>query len=62
MPTVQTSEADLAVLLSALPAFEQWRNQPLTAGAQRMLREADDQQLMTIAVEALHRIIARGAG
>lgn len=43
-------------LLAALPMFRNWRDPDLPPDVTRILEQADRQQLMSIAAEALHRL------
>ena len=52
----------VAALLSRIPAYQRWSNQPLDESTRRLLRQADDQQLMSIVAEALVQLERREIG
>ncbi len=56
MSAVTTDEARIAALLSSIPIYERWLNQSLDVRARAWLRNANEQQLMTLAAEALLRL------
>jgi len=53
------TDGTVAVLFSRVPSYSRWTNEPLGADARRVLSEADEQQLMSIAVDALMRLERR---
>lgn len=50
------ADAAVAKLLACLPAFGAWSDAPLDPNLHRLLRKADQQTIMTVAVYALRRI------
>ena len=48
--------ATVAIVLSRLPQFKHWANQPLETAWRQALDQADTQTLMTVAAHALKRI------
>ena len=59
MPNQATIDGILAAQLYRIGAYEHWTNAPLDAAARRLLRQADVQQLMSIAAEALRQLELR---
>ncbi len=55
MQSGHASDATLATLLTCMPAFQRWANQPLDPKLKKLLNEADEQVLLSIAVHALQR-------
>lgn len=43
----------VARLLSALPAYHDWRNRPLDRALRKQLAQMDDEALMSLAAEVL---------
>ena len=63
MPVMNKSyQADAAVakLLACLPAFGPWTDAPLDPSLQKLLNQADQQTIMTVAAYALRRIAQDG--
>jgi hypothetical protein len=57
----QQGDVTVARLLSDLPAFGRWNNRPLPRQIKQMLKEMDEQTLMSLTAHALKRI-ATGPG
>lgn len=51
-------DARLAQTLAGLPPYRRWENRPLPPQLREMLRELDQQTLMTVAAYTLHRVMA----
>lgn len=57
MKNAHAADAAVAKLLACLPTFRRWSNRPLSPTLKKLLREADEQTLMSLAVHALHRAV-----
>ncbi len=55
MQSGHAGDATLATLLTCVPAFQRWSNQPLDPALEKLLHEADEQTLLSIAVHALQQ-------
>ena len=55
MTKIDRTDATLAKLLACLPVFQRWSNQPLPTKLHQIIRSADEQTLLGIAVFALRR-------
>ena len=61
MPGVTSStDARVAALLAQAPEFADWRVAPLDTELANLLNRADRQTLMTLAAEALRRVMEAG--
>ena len=52
----QQTDVTVARLLSDLPEFHGWDNRPLPRQFKQMIKEMDEQTLMSLTAHALHRI------
>ncbi len=58
MPGVtHCTDAKIAALLGQLPQFAHWRGEPLSEEPMRRVDDPDREALMTLAAEALHRVV-----
>jgi hypothetical protein len=57
MPTQPHRDANLTRMLTQVSAFQHWQHQPLAPELARQLNAMDQQTLMTLAAEALHRLL-----
>ena len=51
------ADATVAKLLACLPAFESWSDTRLDPSLKKILKEADQQTILSVAAFALRRII-----
>lgn len=56
MSVTAMTDADIAAMLSKLPIYERWLNQPLPGSIELAVNHLDEQELMTLAAEALRRL------
>jgi len=56
-PSALQGDASVSVLLSSLPAYQRWQNRPLSAQLRQVLRNANEQELMSLAAAAMQRIV-----
>ena len=61
MPALAIADATVAAMVSNMPQFKDWHNQPLSPVFYQHIHEADKEQLMTIAIESLRLLALRSS-